>query len=316
MLTVEQQEQRRVGIGSSEIAAVCGISSWGTPISIWLQKTGKTQPVSNDNDDDATIRLEKGDVLEPLIAARYTRRTGEDLLEPKRVFSSPTRSWQLATPDRLRVSDGRIVECKNASYGGGEWGESGTDEVPQQYICQIQWQMDVLEQDFAHLAAFVGDKLRIYTIHYDAELCGFMREVAERFWTDYVLTNTQPPVSGSDVDSDYLRDKFRLYKTGAILQSSDELDTVAACLAEASARHKQVEDEVNLYKNQLREAIGEAEGIKGAAWKATWKSTKAASVVDWEAVAKELGASPDVIAKHTGQKKNSRRFLFSWKGGE
>ena len=41
----------------------------------------------------------------------------------------------------------------------------------------------------------------------------------------------------------------------------------------------------------------------------TWKAPKASTETDWQAVAAELGAPAEVIAKHTRAEKKSRRFL-------
>ena len=45
MLTPEQKEARKNGIGGSDIAAICGVSSFKdhTPLSIYLEKIGVMQ---------------------------------------------------------------------------------------------------------------------------------------------------------------------------------------------------------------------------------------------------------------------------------
>lgn len=311
MLTAQQIIDRRAGIGSSDIAAVCGLSGWTSPIGVWLDKTGRR--VENDNN---ALRFEIGHALEPLIADLYTRQTGEALSDPKRVFRSAKHDWQLASPDRLRV-DGNPVECKNDRYAAGEWGESGSDEVPTQYICQVQWQMDVLGADYAHIAAVLGDRFKVFTIRYDADLCEGLREAAERFWVDYVLTGTQPPVTGHEADTSYLQKRFALYESGKMLTADCDVESLAIEYAKAKEAFGHAEAAVDELGNRMRQIIGDAEGISGAAWKATWKAPKAAERVDWEAVARELGASDALIKQYTSLKAASRRFLFTKsKGGK
>lgn len=307
MLTTEQLKVRRGGIGSSEIAAICGLSEWASPLTVWLSKTGQGS-VSN------ALPLRIGSQLEPLIADLYTETTGEALTNPNTVYRSARYDWQLATPDRVRLSDGGIVECKNAYLSTG-WGDEGTDQIPQEYICQVQWQMDAMGVEFAHVAAITGRRFGIYVVTRDDDLCDALREAAERFWTDHVLTGTQPPVSANDNDRQWLQQKFASH-TEQLLVASDVEEALAAEFHRARLQKEQAVAAENLAANRLREFIGEAAGVQGSTWKATWKAPKSSNIVDWEAVAKELGATPELISRHTRQKKNTRRFLFTWKGGE
>lgn len=308
MLTEAQLLARRSGIGSSDIAPVCGLSSWSSPIDVWLSKTGQAAPPR----DGDGLQLEVGHYLEPLCAELYTRQTGEALQDPQTVFRSARFPWQLATPDRLRITDGHSVECKIA-YSADGWGEQGTDEVPQEYVCQKQWQLDVLGLDWGHFAAIVGRSFRIYTVRKDEDLCGALREAAERFWTDYVLKGVQPPVTAHERDRLYLQQRFADYES-KMVEALPVHEELAGLLAEARARLERVNGEVELYSNQMRELIGDNEGIKGVDWKCTWKAPKTSTITNWEAVARELGADAEVIAKHSRPKQNSRRFLFTHKG--
>lgn len=307
MLTAEQLDIRRGGIGSSEIAAVCGLSEWASPLTVWLRKRGEST-----GSDSLPLRI--GSHMEPLIATLYTEQTGDALVNPDTVYQAADRPWQLATPDRLRAADGGIVELKNAFMGTG-WGDVGTDDIPQEYVCQTQWQMDVMGVEFAHVAAIVGRAFRIYVVRYDAELCLALREAAERFWVDYVLAGVQPPVSANDNDRKWLQERFATHGD-QLLVATDVQEEMAKRFHEARLAREAYSAEEDLAGNQLREFIGEAAGVQGSNWKATWKAPKPTKTIDWEAVAMELGATPELVAKHTGQKKNSRRFLFTWKGGE
>ena len=309
MLTAEQILERRRGIGSSEIAAVCGISSWGSPLSVWLSKTGQAKAQDAD-----VLHFDIGDALEPVCARWYSRQTGEALVNPSRVFSHPERPWQCAMPDRIRCSDDRPVECK-VSYAADGWGDEGSDEVPQEYVCQVQWQLDVLGADLAHVAAIIGRQFRIYTVRRDDDLIAALREAGERFWQDYVLTGVQPPVTSHQADRDWLQERFAKYEANRLIKAEDVHEEVAQGYALARKRLAEAEEEEALYGNMLRELIGDAEGVTGAGWKATWKAPKAGMKTDWEAVAAELGARPEVIARHTAPKQATRRFLFTQKAG-
>lgn len=310
MLTEAQLVERRSGIGSSDIAAVCGLSTWASPIDVWLSKTGQAGPAREGDD----LQLEMGHYLEPLCAARYTRVTGEQLDDPKIVAHSALRAWQLASPDRLRVTERWPVECK-IDYSADGWGDDGTDQVPQQYICQVQWQMDVLGADVAHIAAILGRQFRIFVVRKDEELCQGLVQAGERFWKDYVLTGVQPPVTAHERDTMYLQQRFEKY-TAKMVEATAEHYRLALQLAAAESRFERDQEDVELISNRLRESIGDMEGISGDDWKCTWKAPKASVLVDWEAVAAELSAPDELVQKHSRLKKCSRRFLFTHKGSQ
>lgn len=308
MLTPEQLERRRHGIGSSDIAAIVGLSSWASPIDVWLEKTGRAVPSHNGDG----LQLEIGNALEPLIAKLYTRDTGAQLRDPAQTVVSTPFEWKLATPDRIRVVDDVPVECKVA-YTSDGWGEPGTDEIPQQYILQCQWQLDVLGADVAHVAAIIGRTFGIYVIRRDEALCEALTEAGERFWKDYVLPGMQPPVTAHERDKAYLQQAFANYQT-KVVEATEHHECLAADLAVAREQQRLAEERVELFSNQLREQIGDAEGIQGAGWKCTWKAPKPTKKVDWEAVAQDLCVDEMTIARHTTEKQNSRRFLFTQKG--
>lgn len=310
MLTEAQIAARRLGIGSSDIAAICGLSSWSSPIDVWLSKTGQAGPV-RDGDD---MQLEMGHYLEPLCAARYTRATGEQLDDPRIVAQSTKREWQLASPDRLRVTERWPVECK-IGYSTEGWGDDGTDQVPQQYICQVQWQMDVLGADVAHIAAILGRTFRIFVVRKDEELCQGLADAGERFWKDYVLAGVQPPVTAHERDAAYLQQRFAKY-TAKMVQATADHDELAMSLMAAKSRFERDKEDVELYSNRMRELIGDMEGVQGSGWKCTWKAPKASACVDWEALAAELQVPAELIQKHSAPKKCSRRFLFTHKGSQ
>ena len=52
-------------------------------------------------------------------------------------------------------------------------------------------------------------------------------------------------------------------------------------------------------ENAVKLAIGESEGLIHGGWKVTWKRTADTFGPAWEEIARELGATADVIAAHT-----------------
>jgi putative phage-type endonuclease len=88
---------RLKGITASEIAVLMGLSPYSSPYKLYHQKLGILPA-----DDDSAV-MEKGRVLEPVIAEKFAALHPELSVEGdgRSLFAHPGRPWQLATPDRL-----------------------------------------------------------------------------------------------------------------------------------------------------------------------------------------------------------------------
>ena len=94
-----------------------------------------------------------------------------------------------------------------------------------------------------------------------------------------------------------------------ILPAGARAEEIAERLADAGARGAAAERDYDRAANELRALIGDARGLKGTNWKATWSNADGSP--RWKDIAKELGADtrPDLVAKHTAAP--SRRFTFT-----
>lgn len=176
--TDDWHAQRSRGIGASEISAVAGLSKWSTPLEVYLRKTGEAGPIA----DNRAMRV--GRRLEPVVIGEFCDETGEQVaLYPCPLIAHPEFPHHLATPDADLVS-GRLVEAKTASIRTlSDWGPSGSDEVPDSYVVQTQWQMHVAGRDECKLAVLIaGDELRVYTIERNERLIAHLIEAAAEFW--------------------------------------------------------------------------------------------------------------------------------------
>src|SRR5438128_887515 len=81
--------QRR--IGSSDAPKICGLSKWGTALSVWTEKVFQLPP------DPPTDRQRFGLIMEPEVARRYCqRRPGIELARPAFAVH-PEFDWMTAT---------------------------------------------------------------------------------------------------------------------------------------------------------------------------------------------------------------------------
>ena len=328
MLTDAQKAKRRSGVGSSDIGAVAGLSPYARPIDVWLVKRGLAEVPETD-----AMRL--GTALEPVIADLYAREhvgAQEILAAPGDVWrgttdgtlAHPAEPWALATPDRVVCASddpsvmpdpraARLVEIKSVAWRSAHhWGEAH-DDVPPWYRAQIEWQMLVTGVGVCDLAALIGGaELRVYRIERDPELAAMLFDVGRAFWRR-VERGEEPPVDESESWRRHLEARFPRAAAG-LLTATREAEEIAARLADARARRAAAEADEERAANELRAAIGDAEGIAGAGWKATWKAP-AKGVPAWKSIAMELGAEgqPELVARHTAAP--SRRFTFTDRRG-
>lgn len=260
-------QYRRRGIGGSDIAAICGISKWRTPMHVYLEKLGESP------DQVKNEAAEWGTRLEPLIADKFAQEHPEwAIIEKKVIYCHPEHEWALANLDRMIICPKRgrgILEIKTASeYLRHEW-DNGN--IPDYYYVQLQWYLYIMNLDFGYFATLIGgNKYREYEVYRDDELIAQIARLAEDFWVHYVLARHCPPVDGSDACSKLL---FRLYpeaKSTTILPLQD-IDGIELYL-DRKQQLKILETTIAAMENQFKSSLGIHEiGVVGP-YKLKWEN--------------------------------------------
>ena len=329
-LTPEQIALRKTGISASEVAAVAGLHPYVKPIDIWSSKLGLVDPFEGNK------QSKWGDLLEQVIADHYAKEHAEEKIvvrHPKVIEGSingtlvreiSPRFRLIATPDRIiyrkRIATPiRNLQIKTAGLRQSDkWGPSGTDQVPEEYAVQVAVEMAVLGVDETDLAALIGGQDdREYHLKRDMELEGQLIEICAKFWVGHILTQTPPPVDGSESYSDYLKRRFPR-DTRPMLPATDEARELWSDLRYSRSSREFWESEEMVAENALKALIGDAGGIEGLC---TWRQNKPSHPVDWEAAWNELTAEfdpklhahfQDLVAeirkKHTTTKPGARPF--------
>ncbi|MFE7566896.1 YqaJ viral recombinase family protein [Streptomyces sp. NPDC057539] len=192
-------DEARAGlcITATEIAAVMGLSPWSNPFVLWHKKAGLPSPPF-----EPSPQMEWGIRHEPTVATKYAEEHPELTLTETGTWRHTEREWQRATPDR--IADDRLVEVKTATTDK-YWGQSGTDEVPIYYRCQVIWQMDTLGYRRTDFAVLIGIcDYREYVVEYDADDAKLMREAAIGF-LDMVRRGERPDIDDSVATYDTIR---------------------------------------------------------------------------------------------------------------
>ncbi len=181
-----QLEARRHGIGGSEAAAACGVSKWQTPLHVYLSKLGLWETEQNE-------AMQWGLWMEDLLQRAYEARTGTRLCRPAITYHSEKHKFMFATPDRLDEGHTKLIELKTARTREG-WGEPGSDEIPHDYVCQVQHQMAVLDAPLAEVAVlFGGCDFQIYSVPRSDSFITTMVAIEAELWQRIQDRNPPPP---------------------------------------------------------------------------------------------------------------------------
>lgn len=198
----EWLEWRNQGLGGSDIATICGLNKYKSPIELWLEKTGQIES------KPAGEAAYWGTIMEPVIRQEFTQRTNLEVRLVLAILKHPIHNFMLANLDGV-IDDPLCGECifeaKTASvYKLNEW----QDGIPEGYMLQIQHYMYVTGYKRTFIAVLIGgNQFKYKTIERDDELIDMIIKLETNFW-NYVTSNTPPPMDGSEASSELLN---RLY---------------------------------------------------------------------------------------------------------
>ncbi|WP_441460555.1 YqaJ viral recombinase family nuclease [Burkholderia thailandensis] len=298
---------RRTGIGGSDAAAAVGLNPYMSALELWLDKTGRADGLLLPDPDDTTSPTYWGTLLEPIVAASYTKQTGNRVRRVNAVLRHPTVPFMLANIDREIVGarDVQILECKTAGeFGARLWREG----VPEYVQIQVQHQLAVTGKTAAHVAVLLcGQALEVHRIERDDALIGRLVELEARFWR-FVETDTPPPADGSESADRALR---HLYPgNGETVDFSDD-HRLSAVFADLVAVRAEIETRQQLeaqFKQTIQQAMGDANRAVFQTGAVSFKRSKDSSGVD---LARLLADHPEFETQYAISKPGSRRFLVS-----
>jgi putative phage-type endonuclease len=306
----EWLDVRKRGIGSSDAAAAVGLNPYKSQLELWLEKTGRDDGLPKSDPQDESSPTYWGNVLEPIVAQHYSKRTHRRVRRVNAVLQhpDPALAWMLANIDRevIGSDDVQILECKTAGINGARLWKDG---VPEYVQLQVMHQLTVTGKQAADVAVLIGgQQLEIHRIERDELMIGRLVELERRFW-QYVVSDTPPPADGSESADLALRclypgdnGKTADFSHNPVLSLAYvELKAVRQNLAQQEKREAQL-------KQTLQQAMGDASKATFANGQISWKKAKDSIGFDLERL---LQDKPHLQAKYPLLKPGSRRFLIS-----
>jgi putative phage-type endonuclease len=300
-------EVRKNGIGGSDAASAVGLNPYMSPLELWLIKTGRDANLPRPDPNDTTSPTYWGALLEPIVAASYTKQTGNKVRRVNAVLRHPTIPFMLANVDREVVGDRNVqlLECKTSGEFGARFWRDG---VPEYVQLQVQHQLAVTGKLAADVAVLLcGQKLEVHRIERDDALIARLIELEAAFWR-LVEADIPPPADGSDSADRALRCLYpgaggTVDFTGDRRLSSVFADLVAV-RADIEAR-QQFEAQL---KQAIQQAMGEADRAEFETGSVSYKRSKDGTGVDLKRL---LADHPHLATQYAITKAGSRRFLVN-----
>ncbi|MEU9792937.1 lambda-exonuclease family protein [Streptomyces sparsogenes] len=253
---------RRSGLGSSDIAAILGISRYGNALSVYHDKTGGL-PLDGDDSEPALW----GRLMEETVAREWARRN-RSVVRRVGLVANTDRPWQMCTLDR------RVLECPLADTAercaveikcrdkmkAGQFRTGVADDV----LVQTLWQADVCGFDHVHAAVLLGgNDYRQFVIRVadHQQLVADLRAAGARAWEQ--IQTRRPPVLAADADPDVLLDLYEQLhpnRAGAIDITRDvETQEAVADYLDAHADYAAAEKRKKAAKARILAGLGGAE---------------------------------------------------------
>lgn len=269
----EWLEKRRLGIGSSDAAAVVGLDPWRTALDVYADKTG-APPVEYVT-ERARLKREEGRLLQPLILREFEERTTIRTLPSDVLYRSRAHPFMVTTPDGFGVTDRDVVVVEAKRVGGRMRGGWEAD-IPEYVKAQVAHHLIVLGLDRAFVPALFeepvgGAHFRWYEFRLTVEVREFVVSCEADFW-QRVQAGEPPPIDGSGRAAEALA---RMYPVdnGLIVQLPEAAAEWDRARLDAIAAEKEARARREAAEARLKEAIGEAawgvlpDGLTRYSWK-------------------------------------------------
>ena len=290
-------EERRKGIGGSDVAAIMGLSPWKTAYQVYREKRKEVEDWQGNSITDWGKRME------PAIRQWYSDQTGRDVRLPDKIMYHPKHPFMLASLDGF-TDDGRVVEIKTAR-SGKNWGEPETNQIPDYYAVQVHHYMTITGFQVADIpVSIAGGSPSLYIVEADKEISEMIIEACAKFWERVQSGNPPDPVTYADAVARF----GKIKSDGSIIATTELIEAIAG-LKQLRAQLGAMEDAEEAVKAKLIIALGDqADTIIDGAGQTlvTYKLANGRKSFDAKAFEKD---QPNLYQKYLKTSEPARRFL-------
>lgn len=186
--SAEWRAWRMSHVGSSDVAAVMGVSDWQTAFGVWAIRTGRAPEISKN------WAMRRGQRFEPFARRIYERETG--LTMAPICAQHPEYEFMGVSLDGRNAHARRLLEVKVPKKEHHRAAKHG--RVPEVYVPQCQYQLKVTGDERLDYMSYNGSTWHIVTVYPDAAIQAEITKAVCDFWNDYVLTDLPPGMADLD----------------------------------------------------------------------------------------------------------------------
>lgn len=259
-------ENRRKGIGGSDVGAICGLNKWKSPVEVYLDKMGELP-----HEDQESEAAYWGNVMEDVVAKEFEKRTGKKVRRRNSMFHHKEYPWMLANIDRDVVGEDALLECKTASaFLAQEW---KGDEIPESYLLQVQHYLAVTGYSKAYIAALIGgNKFICKEIDRDEELVQYLIDIEKDFWCEHVEKKIPPIMDCSEASKELMKNLYPESKENSEMLLDFEAGELVQKRIELKEQEKEIKEQLNEVENKLKQKLADNEVGTVDNYKVVWKS--------------------------------------------
>jgi len=274
VITEKQRKARLEFIGSSDAAAVLGLSRWATPLSCWAEKVGEIVP----EEEEENLRLEVGNELEDLVCKLFTKRTGKKVHRVKETQFHPSYPFIGANLDRRVVGENALLEAKTTSAWNAKSWEG--EDIPQEYIVQVLHQLAVTGKERGYIACLIGGNqdFRWKVVERDEKMIAEILKREVSFWMDFVQARVMPTTITKS-DGDILAQLFPMSEGEADpIPLGEDANLLVDNIKAQESDYKMLDGQIKADKNRLKVLLKDQPVGVTDRFKITWKDQVAKRV--------------------------------------
>jgi len=290
---------RKHYLGGSDIASILGLNQYRSALDVFLDKT------STSIKDESSNFTKWGTILEDVIANEYAATLALEIEPEESPIFHFEYSFLAANIDRWVDNRKYILECKTTSaFKANEWGEEGTDQIPESYLCQVAWYSAICNVAKVDIAVLIGgNDFRIYTYNKNKEFEDKLIKIGCDFWQNNVQKNVPPKCSN-------IHDISNLYpkSNGVGKKVNRKIENKLQQLKLVKEESKMLEDKVNKLKLEIQEYMQDYDVLVNDSGEivASWKNTSPRAFLDLKRLKQDC---QDIYLKYVNYAKQSRIFL-------
>lgn len=257
---------RKQSIGGSDVAAVIGASRWSTPFKVWAEKTGRLE-----RNKENSEYMYWGVVMEPILRAEFSKRTGFVVKEVNSIFASSEHEFLTANIDGYVVMENgeyAVLELKTAGlYSENDW-ENG---LPVEYYLQVQHYLYVTGLRKGYVAVLIGgNTFKHIIVDRDEEVINTIVSLAVQFWNYYMAADVAPSVDSKDNE---ILTKLYPRSQSSSIKFTEEMISVFEQYEAAKLLIDQGKKAKEEAEARIKASLKENDTALCATWKVTWKSS-------------------------------------------